>query len=260
MCVCSRTPITTDKTSSGMMAVMLCVAVRMLPPVTTDVRRGTPRSGPSSCTEGQISVNYWMTDDTLTYNSWFNICNLIQFLRCARYTSVPVECTLVPDPKDPSCCQVPKCPVKPTAGPLPTPGYVPTPVTAKPGVLTGLAPVPTSQPTPSPLPGSTPSPTLSPPLPKAGQLGFGHLFWSVFERHCTWDALTWLDFPICFRLLLQGSCLPEGTDLVWRMPVWLCVLGWYVWTVPVYWKVRLNVYILHIFCNFFFYPNPTKKA
>lgn len=247
MCACSRTPSTTDRTSSGMTAVMLYVVVRMLPPGTTDVRRGKPESAP---TEGQIEVNNWMTDDTLTYNSWFNICILIQFLRCARYTSVPAECTLVPDPKDPSCCQVPKCPVKPTAGPVPTPGYVPTPVTAKPGVLTGLAPVPTSQPTPSPLPGNTSSPTLSPPLPKAGQLGFG-LFWSIFERQCTWNALTWLDFPICCRLLLQGSRLPEGTDLVRWMPVWLCVLGWYVWTVPVYRKVRFDGYVLHIFCNFF---------
>lgn len=190
MCVCSRTPSTTDKTSSGMTAVTLCVAVRMLPLVTTDVRRGKLRSGHTSDTEGQISVNNWMTNDILTYNSWFNICYLIQFLRCARYTSVPAECTLVPDPKDPSCCQVPKCPVKPTAGPVPTPGYVPTPVTAKPGVLTGLAPVPTAQPTPSPLPGSTPPPTLSPPLPKSGQLGFDHLFWSFFYMKCI--DLAWL--------------------------------------------------------------------
>lgn len=37
-----------------MMAVMLYVAVRMLPPGTTDVRRGKPDSAPI---EGLISVN-----------------------------------------------------------------------------------------------------------------------------------------------------------------------------------------------------------
>lgn len=47
MCACSRTPSTTDRTSCGMTAVMLYVAVRMLPPGTTDVRRGKPESAPT---------------------------------------------------------------------------------------------------------------------------------------------------------------------------------------------------------------------
>lgn len=40
MFVCSRTVSTTDKTSSGMMVVMLCADVRTQPLVTIDVRRG----------------------------------------------------------------------------------------------------------------------------------------------------------------------------------------------------------------------------
>ena len=36
---------------------------------------------------------------------WF-ICNIF---RCVKYDNVPVSCTFVPDPKDPSCCRVPSC-------------------------------------------------------------------------------------------------------------------------------------------------------
>ncbi|KAJ8302983.1 hypothetical protein KUTeg_019379 [Tegillarca granosa] len=87
--------------------------------------------------------------------------------RCSRYDSVPSECTLVPDPKDPTCCQVPQCPVKPTSGPIPTPGIIQNPLTPKPGVITGLGPIPTAQPTPQPQPGQTPVPGYT-PLPKTG--------------------------------------------------------------------------------------------
>ena len=29
--------------------------------------------------------------------------------RCPKYTNVPVTCTFVADPKDPTCCRVPSC-------------------------------------------------------------------------------------------------------------------------------------------------------
>ncbi|KAK7115067.1 hypothetical protein V1264_001009 [Littorina saxatilis] len=67
--------------------------------------------------------------------------------RCKTYDTVPAGCTLVVDPKDPTCCKVPQC--APTPGPLgfPTPpsGQSPTPytVTNVPGVVTGHAPTPT---------------------------------------------------------------------------------------------------------------------
>ena len=31
------------------------------------------------------------------------------FDRCAQYTNVGANCEFVPDPKDPSCCQMPEC-------------------------------------------------------------------------------------------------------------------------------------------------------
>lgn len=41
------------------------------------------------------------------------------FSRCTTYTSIPSQCTLVADPKDPECCEVPQCitvPPNPTNG------------------------------------------------------------------------------------------------------------------------------------------------
>ena len=74
------------------------------------------------------------------------------YCRCAAYTSIQPGCTLVPDPKDPTCCEIPSCPIVPPLNP--TPGVM----TVKPmpgGVVTGTGLVPTPQPQPgvSPVPG-----------------------------------------------------------------------------------------------------------
>jgi hypothetical protein len=54
--------------------------------------------------------------------------------RCAAYTK-QTGCTLVPDPKDPTCCEIPSCPITPPS----TPGYVsPNPG----GVISGYGPTP----------------------------------------------------------------------------------------------------------------------
>ncbi|XP_060567789.1 mucin-2-like isoform X2 [Ruditapes philippinarum] len=66
--------------------------------------------------------------------------------RCAKFDSIQPGCTLVPDQKDPTCCQRPSCPLLPPTGPNPTPGII----TAAPqpgGVITGV--------NPTPSPGST---------------------------------------------------------------------------------------------------------
>ncbi|XP_067652673.1 mucin-2-like [Haliotis asinina] len=119
--------------------------------------------------------------------------------RCAAFASVPVSCTLVPDPKDPMCCEVPSCPL-----PTPAPGVYPTPgfltVTAGPtGVITGNGLIPTPKPGQPPLqPGVTPTPypfvspgvvvTPSPgsvatPLPKTGCYYKNH----VYKKGESWD-------------------------------------------------------------------------
>ena len=88
--------------------------------------------------------------------------------RCAKYTSIPDECHLEPDPQDPTCCKVASCPLQPTASPNPTPGYVqPNPSTPAPPMVTGIAPVPTpSGNTPAPVPGAT----TQAPMPKTGEI------------------------------------------------------------------------------------------
>ncbi|XP_060570089.1 uncharacterized protein LOC132728460 isoform X2 [Ruditapes philippinarum] len=79
--------------------------------------------------------------------------------RCAKYPNLPPTCTLVPDPKDPTCCKVASCPTPPTSVP-PTPGYlIPNPNTPAPPMVTGVAPVPTQpSPYPNPNPQNTPAP------------------------------------------------------------------------------------------------------
>ncbi|WAR11992.1 SAS-like protein [Mya arenaria] len=76
--------------------------------------------------------------------------------KCAKYSSIQPGCTLVPDPKDPTCCEIPSCPIVPQ-GPSPTPGII-TLAPQPPGVITGG--------NPTPLPGST----LPPPCQKYGAL------------------------------------------------------------------------------------------
>ncbi|CAC5385625.1 unnamed protein product [Mytilus coruscus] len=84
--------------------------------------------------------------------------------RCAEYTNIPKECTLVADDRDPLCCKVPQCNIPPQY--TNQTGYVPIP-TAKPGVLTGgsVTKVPTPGTTMVPVPGQpnpTPGPTPAP--------------------------------------------------------------------------------------------------
>ena len=74
----------------------------------------------------------------------------INICRCSVYTSVAPGCTMVPDPKDPDCCEIPDCPIVPPVSP--TPGIV----TFQPGpggVVTGIGLVPTPKPGVSPSPG-----------------------------------------------------------------------------------------------------------
>ncbi|XP_078338507.1 uncharacterized protein LOC111134355 isoform X1 [Crassostrea virginica] len=88
--------------------------------------------------------------------------------RCNTYDNLPSTCTLIPDPNDPTCCQVPQC-TTPTPGP-----NQPVTVKGQPGSFTGfgitetLPPtppttfnpfLPTQQPTPAPQP-STPRPDV----------------------------------------------------------------------------------------------------
>lgn len=98
--------------------------------------------------------------------------------RCREYKNVPATCTMVPDPSDPQCCQLPQCipgvngyptPV-PQQTPAPGVTIAPTPMTGQPlGVVTGFAPspTPTAGTTLAPKPGQ-PNPTPGPtPAPKS---------------------------------------------------------------------------------------------
>lgn len=68
--------------------------------------------------------------------------NCVFFLnfRCSKYSNVPAGCSLKPDPKDPSCCEVPYCPIVVPSIP-PTPGVI-TPQMPQPGIITGTGKVP----------------------------------------------------------------------------------------------------------------------
>ena len=63
-------------------------------------------------------------------------------LRCAKYDNIPASCTLVADPNDPLCCQIPQC--APTPNPkFPNPTSGPPEIVTPPvGKVTGIAPVP----------------------------------------------------------------------------------------------------------------------
>lgn len=62
------------------------------------------------------------------------------YCRCSKYSRVPSGCSLVPDPKDPSCCEVPHCDMIIPSIP-PTPGIL-TPPMPQPGIITGTGKVP----------------------------------------------------------------------------------------------------------------------
>jgi len=92
--------------------------------------------------------------------------------RCAKYPAVPSGCTLVPDPKDPSCCKVAYCPPPPTSVPNPTPGYLaPNPNTPAPPKITGIAPVPTPVPSPQITLAPQPGQPQQTPAPQPKQTG-----------------------------------------------------------------------------------------
>ncbi|XP_052816208.1 uncharacterized protein LOC128242861 isoform X2 [Mya arenaria] len=118
---------------------------------------------------------------------WYDACDLVctcddasnNFYnckqRCAKYSSIQPGCTLVPDPKDPTCCEIPSCPIVPQ-GPSPTPGII-TLAPQPPGVITGG--------NPTPLPGST----LPPPY-REGCVYKGHLFFQgqKFDDGCDYEC------------------------------------------------------------------------
>jgi len=127
------------------------------------------------------------------------IINRVLFSRCAKYTSVPTGCTLIPDPKDPTCCKIASCPLPPTMQPNPTPGFVnPNPNTPAPPQVTGVAPVPTPvyiQPTPAP--GQTlapnPNPTMA-PTPKTGR--FMLVFENIINLYLYYISKSWLVYTV----------------------------------------------------------------
>ncbi|KAK3591361.1 hypothetical protein CHS0354_040323 [Potamilus streckersoni] len=145
--------------------------------------------------------------------------------RCARF-DIPPQCTSVPDPKDPTCCRVPDCPLMPTAGPVPTPGYLPNPSTPKPGVITGLAPVPTSSPpylnpqpgvstpypNPNPQPGVSPTPgphqSTPKPVPKTGCFYKG----MVYHNGQKWDDGCQYECECIDDMTGQYRCLERCTQ------------------------------------------------
>nr|KAG5702882.1 hypothetical protein BaRGS_019101 [Batillaria attramentaria] len=84
--------------------------------------------------------------------------------RCARYDNVPSNCVMAPDPSDPSCCEIPECPLStptPAPGASPTPGIIPGP-SVSPGTVIGVGRVPTPAPALVPPTGPDGS-TLEPP-------------------------------------------------------------------------------------------------
>ena len=81
--------------------------------------------------------------------------HVFRLTRCTKYDSIPSTCTMIPDPKDPQCCQVPQCIQVPSL--TPGPGATPTVITDVPtGRVTGVGLIPT--PTPD-VNGHTPVPT-----------------------------------------------------------------------------------------------------
>jgi len=74
------------------------------------------------------------------------------FFRCAQYNNISSDCTMVADPKDPTCCKVPQC--------IPVPGPGKTVPTDKPFSVTGVQGVVFGYGTPPPpnTGGSTPVP------------------------------------------------------------------------------------------------------
>ena len=88
-----------------------------------------------------------ITPNWLMLHVFFTCWVCVSIHRCAKYPTVPSQCMMVADPKDPQCCQIPQC--LPTPGPngfpTPKPGQnpIPTIVTNVPGVITGKPPTPT---------------------------------------------------------------------------------------------------------------------
>lgn len=115
---------------------------------------------------------------------------------------------MVPDPQDPTCCEIPQCPL---VTPTPRPGVSPTPGiinvgTLAPGKIVGVGKVPTPLPTAVPTPGPdgstvTPTPVYGPdgstitptPVPTTGQ----------------WDEYAWC-LGSCFSV--QGLLVCFSTN------------------------------------------------
>ncbi|XP_035824757.1 uncharacterized protein LOC101847325 [Aplysia californica] len=143
------------------------------PPPGQPTSPGTPTNGPTPIAKPPDMCEY---NGRLYKQSqqWYDGCNKVckcenanmNFYRCedrcAVYSKIPSGCSLVPDPKDPTCCEVPDCPVQ--IGASPTAGFVPTPANPTPGSVTGIGKIPTPGNTPKPSPGQ-PTP---PALPKNG--------------------------------------------------------------------------------------------
>ena len=59
------------------------------------------------------------------------------------FNNVPVSCSLVPDPSDPSCCKIPSCTPDSTN---PVMGINTPATTVAPGIVTGIGKIPTPVP------------------------------------------------------------------------------------------------------------------
>ena len=151
------------KDSSGMMAVIGSVGVRIPALAFTDARTGLHLlSLLARNLAMMLCVN---VEQILRYTIIFMIINS----RCRKYDNLPQNCILVADPSDPQCCKVPSCIPGPNGFPTPTPGpdgstVAPQLITNVPvGVVTGYAkPTPTATPSPVPVGGTTAKPMPTP--------------------------------------------------------------------------------------------------
>ena len=86
---------------------------------------------------------------------------------------------MVPDPKDPQCCEVPECPLT-VGGNIPsTAGYLTPAQPPSPGTITGSGLPPTPMYTPTYPPGYTGPTTTLPPLPPTGCFYKGTMYRQV---------------------------------------------------------------------------------
>lgn len=139
------------------------------------------------------SINY--KSEIITYFYHFDYSFFLHY-RCKRYDAP--NCMMIPDPADPSCCEIPLCLF---AVPTPAPGVSPTPgfirQTGRPGEVFGVGNIPTPMPTQAPTRGPdglfhTPTPLYGPdgstitPSPPTGKNSNIHLISIQLTLHLKW--------------------------------------------------------------------------